>query len=384
MTATTRTRKPTASDAVLCVAFELGEGRWKLTMAGDGAGPVVRRTIPARDTRRLLETIEIGARRLGLEGRPVASCYEAGRDGFWLHRFLVAHGIENVVVDSASIEVNRRKRRAKSDRLDGEALLDLLQRHRAGGRRKVWSVVRVPSVEEEDQRHLHRELAAAKRDRTRVTNRMKGLLANQGISFAGMRGAPRGWESLQSGDGHALPPKLRARLARDQAQVAFLTQRIRELEAERRRHFREGRDVAGKQARRLYTLRAIGANGAWLLGSEFFAWRGFRNGKQVGSLAGLTPTPHQSGETERERGVGKDGNRHVRSVAIELAWAWRRFQPESELAQWYERRFGHGSTRLRKIGIVALARKLLIALWRFVERGVLPEGALLKTNLQLH
>lgn len=383
-TATTRFEKPTASDRALCVAFELGEGKWKLTMAGDVSGPVLRRTIPARDTTRLLDALAWGARKLGLEGSPVVSCYEAGRDGFWLHRFLVAQGVENRVVDSASIEVNRRKRRAKSDRLDGEALLDLLQRHRAGSRKKVWSVVRVPSVEEEDTRHLHRELAAAKRDRTRVTNRMKGLLANQGISFAGMRGVPRGWESLRSGDGHVLPPGLRARLARDQAQVAFLTQRIRDLEAERRRNFREGRGVAAEQARRLYTLRAIGANGAWLLGSEFFAWRDFRNGKQVGSLAGLTPTPHQSGETERERGVGKDGNRHVRAVAIELAWAWLRFQPESALAQWYQRRFGHGSTRLRKIGIVALARKLLIALWRFAERGVVPEGALLKTDLRMH
>lgn len=384
MTATTRFENRTASDSALCVAFELGEGRWKLTMAGDPAGPVVRRTIPARDTRCLLAAIASGAQRLGLGGRRVASCYEAGRDGFWLHRFLVVHGIENVVVDSASIEVNRRKRRAKSDRLDGEALLDLLQRHRAGGRRKVWSVVRVPSVEEEDGRHLHRELAAAKRDRTRVTNRMKGLLANQGISFAGMRGAPRGWEALRSGDGHALAPGLRARLARDAAQVAFLSQRIRELEAERRRLLREGRSAAARQARRLCSLRAIGVNGAWLLGSEFFAWRAFRSGKQVGSLAGLTPTPHQSGESERERGVGKDGNRHVRAVAIELAWAWLRFQPESQLAQWYQRRFGPGSPRLRKIGIVALARKLLIALWRFVERGVVPEGALLKIDLRLH
>jgi transposase len=384
MTATTRLENSIASDPLLCVAFELGEGRWKLTMGGDPAGPVVRHTIPARDTGRLLEALERGARRLGLEGHGVMSCYEAGRDGFWLHRFLVSQGIENLVVDSASIEVNRRKRRVKSDRLDGEALLDLLQRHRSGSHRKVWSVVRVPSVEEEDGRHLHRELSAAKRDRTRVSNRMKGLLANQGLSFAGMRGAPRGWASLRTGDGHALPPGLRARLARDQAQVEFLTQRIRELEAERRRHLRASRSAAAAQARRLLALRAIGANGAWLLGTEFFAWRGFRNGKQVGSLAGLTPTPHQSGESERERGVGKDGNRHVRAVAIELAWAWLRFQPERALARWYQRRFGHGSTRLRKIGIVALARKLLVALWRYVEHGVLPEGALLKTDLRPH
>jgi transposase len=384
MTATTRFEKPTASDPALCIAFELGEGRWKLTMAGDPAGPVVRRSIPARDTGRLLEAIGSGARRLGLESKPVASCYEAGRDGFWLHRFLTAHGIENLVVDSASIEVNRRKRRAKSDRLDGEALLDLLHRHRAGGRKRAWSVVRVPSVEEEDARHLHRELATAKRDRTRVTNRMKGLLANQGISFAGKRGAPRAWEALRTADGRGLPPGFRARLSRDQAQVDFLTTRIRELEAERRRLFREGQSRGAEQARRLYTLRAIGANGAWLLGSEFFSWRRFRNGKQVGSLAGLTPTPHQSGDTDRERGVGKDGNRHVRGVAIELAWAWLRFQPQSALAQWYARRFGHGGPRLRKIGIVALARKLLVALWRYVERGVVPEGALLKTDLRLH
>jgi transposase len=369
----------------LCTAFELGEGRWKLTLAAGLEGGVLRRTVAARDTQAILRAVEQAKRRFGLEaGTRVFSCYEAGRDGFWLHRFLVAQGIENLVVDSASIEVNRRRKRAKTDRLDGEALLDLLQRHLGGGRKKVWSVVRIPTREEEDARHLHRELATVKRDRTRVTNRIRGLLANQGLVLGQLQDVPSQVRALRGWDGQPLPEALRERLEREWAQVEQLRQRIRAIEAKRRALWTEGQDRATEAARQLYALRGIGANGAWLYAMELFGWRDFRNGKQVGSFAGLTPTPYTSGEREREQGIGKDGNRHVRAMAVELAWAWLRFQPQSELARWYEGRFGGGSKRLRKIGIVALARKLLVAVWRYLETGALPEGAELKPDLRLH
>ncbi len=313
----------------------------------------------------------------------MVSCYEAGRDGFWLHRFLCAEGVENLVVDSASIEVNRKKRRAKTDRVDLVGLLDLLARHLAGSAKPVWSVVRVPSVEDEDRRHLHRELKLLKKDRTRVSHRMKGLLANQGLTL-NLRKELRGQlQQMRLWDGTPLPPGLRGRLERYVDDYQALTGRIEELEAERRRILREEEGAVLDKVRQLYTLKAVGMNTAWAYGTELFGWRDFRNGKQVGSMAGLTPTPYDSGETEREQGIGKDGSRWIRGAAIEFAWGWLRFQPQSELSQWYQCRFGSGSKRLRKIGIVALARKLLVALWRFLETGVIPEGALLKTDLRL-
>ena len=313
----------------------------------------------------------------------VVSCYEAGREGFWLHRFLEAHGVESLVVDSSSIEVNRRKRRAKTDRLDVRALLDLLLRHMAGSHKKVWSVVHVPTVEQEDRRHLHRELQSAKRDRTRVTNRMKGLLANHGLRLDLKGDVPRQLGRLRQWDGSALPAGLHARLNREWERVQFYTDLIGRLEKDRRELARHSEDPAVEKVRQLNQLKGIGVNSAWLYVMELFGWREFRNRREVGSIVGLTPTPQESGQREREGGMSKAGNRHVRSMAIEIAWGWLRYQPESALSKWYQKRFGGGSKRIRKIGIVALARKLLIALWRFLETGMIPEGAELKTDMRI-
>ena len=369
----------------LMMAMELGESGWLLGFASAFGQKPLRRKVATRDGAAVLEQINWAKRRLGLPSdAPIASCYEAGRDGFWLHRFLTAHGIENLVVDSASIEVNRRKRRAKSDRIDLVALLDLLARHRAGSAKPVWSVVHVPSEEDEDRRHLGRELRLLKKDRTRVSHRIKGLLANHGFTLD-LRGDLRAQiETLRTWDGTALPSGLRARLHRYVGDYDYLTGRIRGLDAERRRILREEAGPVLDTVRQLYSLKAVGINTAWMYGTEFFGWRAFRNGKQVGGAAGLTPTPYASGKSEREQGIGKSGSRWVRGAAIEFAWGWLRFQPESALSQWYQQRFGSGSKRLRKIGIVALARKLLVALWRFLETGVIPEGALLKNDLRLH
>lgn len=384
MTATTRRFDPTVLRDILCISFELGEGTWELSFTSGFGEQVVRRRLRSRDREGVLRAIEVMKNHLGLPGDArVVSCYEAGREGFWLHRFLEAHGVENLVVDSSSIEVSRRARRAKTDRLDGESLLDLLLRHLAGSRKKVWSVVRVPTVEEEDRRHLHRELQSAKRDRTRVTNRMKGLLANHGLTLNLRADVPAQLAALRQWDGSPLPEGLQSRLVREWERVEFSRVLIERLEGERRELLRHSMDPAIAKVRQLNHLKGIGTNSAWLYVMELFGWREFRSRKEVGAIVGLAPTPDESGGKEREKGMSKAGNRHVRSMAIEIAWGWLRFQPDSELSRWYQRRFGGGSKRIRKIGIVALARKLMIALWRFLETGVIPEGAELKADARI-
>jgi transposase len=321
--------------------------------------------------------IERAGRRFGLPADvQVLSCYEAGRDGFWLHRFLEAVGHRSHVVDSSSIEVNRRARRAKTDSLDLAGLLRLLVRYHAGDR-KVWSVVRVPSPEAEDARHLHRELMSLKRDRVRVTNRIKGLLATQGLSLPLDSDFEREVEEAVLWDGLPLLKELSGRLKREWKRHRFLSHEIQELEHRRRNLLRESEDPAVDQVRQLLALRGIGMNSAWLYVMEFFSWREFNNRREVGALAGLTPTPHQSGDSHREQGIQKAGNRRIRAMAVEIAWGWLRYQPESELTKWYNERFGGAGRRMRKVGIVALARKLLIALWRYLETGAIPEGAAL-------
>jgi transposase len=384
MTTTTHRFDPTALAKTLCLSFELGEGTWTLTFTAGFGAPVFRRVVTSRNRDGVRGAIAAMKERFGLPvDARVVSCYEAGREGFWLHRFLVSEGVENVVVDSSSIEVSRRKRRAKTDRLDGAALLDLLLRHLAGSHKKVWSVVRVPSVDQEDRRHLHRELLSAKRDRTRVTNRMKGLLANHGLTLDLKRDVAEQLGRLRQWDGTALPSGLQARLAREWERVQFYTGLIERLEGDRRAQLRSSPDPVLQKVHQLNELRGIGVNSAWLYVMELFGWRELRNRREVGAIIGLTPTPHDSGQQEREQGLSKAGNRHVRSMAIEIAWGWLRFQPQSALSMWYQRRFGSGSTRLRKIGIVALARKLMIDLWRFLETGVIPEGAEFKTEVRI-
>jgi len=383
-TAATSKIQITSKSRILMLAFELGEESWLLGFSAGFGEPVSRRKIPSRDTDALGREIERAKSRLGLPPEtPVASCYEAGRDGFWLHRYLEAQGVENFVIDSASIEVNRRKKWAKTDRLDVNGLVDLLARHLAGSAKPPFAVVTVPSVEDEDLRHLGRELKLVKKDRTRVSNRIKGLLANQGLVIDRKEDMKRQLERLRLWNGAKIPRHLHDRLLRYVADYAYHTARIQDLERARTVLLRAGGRESLEKVWRLLWLRGVGIETAWCYGMEFFGWREFQNRRQVGSFAGLTPTPHDSGTQQRERGIGKDGSRWVRGVAIEQAWAWLRFQPESELSKWYHERFGKGSKRLRKIGIVALARKLLIALWRYVETGLLPEGAVLSASVRL-
>ena len=378
ITKTTHNQEYSTKCAKLYLAFELGKQEWKLGFTiGLGQRPRVR-TIDAGDREALQWEIGQAKKRFGLaQTAAVMSCYEAGRDGFWLHRYLLTSEIENLVVDSSSIEVKRRARRVKTDRLDVQKLLTMLMRYDSG-EKKVWSVVHVPSVEAEDKRHLHRQMRSLKADRTRYNNRIKGLLAGQGIGLAVKGNFLEKLDAVRLWNGAALPPGLRSRLEREYVCWQFVDQQIQEQEAQRAEMIRTSHDASVEKVRQLLQLRGIGPNSAWLFVMEFFGWREFRNRREVGALAGLTSTPYISGEEAREQGISKAGNRPVRGIAIEIAWGWLRHQPESELSLWYQDRFAHGGKRLRKIGIVAVARKLLIALWRYLETGVLPAGAQLK------
>jgi transposase len=369
------TTRPTPP-AALYLALELGWTEWKLAFATAPADRPRLRTVPARDRDTVLREIAAAKKRFGLPtGAPVRSCYEAGRDGFWVHRWLTAAGVQNVIVDSASIDVNRRARRSKTDRLDAGKLAAMLMRYH-GGESRVWSVVRVPDVADEDRRHLHRDLLEMKAERTRHVNRIKGLLAGAGLAvaavsddFAQVVGELRTW------DGQPVPAGLRQRLLREFERHQFVDRQIRDLENERARLIRRGTEPAVKKVRTLLKLRGVGANSAWLYVMEVFGWREIRNRRELASLAGLTPTPYQSGSSAREQGISKAGNRRLRAMAVEIAWCWLQYQPQGELARWYQRRFGSGNSRQRRVGIVALARKLLVALWQYLEGGPPPAGA---------
>ncbi|PYR02170.1 MAG: IS110 family transposase [Acidobacteria bacterium] len=374
----TRTSESTAPTGGLLLAFELGQRSWKLGFTvGMGQRPRIRQ-MPAGAVSALVTEIERAKKRFGLSSdTPVTSCYEAGRDGFWLHRYLVAYGITNYVVDSSSIEVNRRARRAKTDRLDLAGLLSLLARYVLGDRR-AWRVVRVPTVAEEDARHLPRTLEALTQDRSRLMSRLKSLLTTQGVSLPIDGQFLKQLKAAHLWDGTPLPPGLHERLTRTWTQLRDVNGQIRDLKALRLTRPENLTPATSRVLAQLLTMRAIGPIGASVLATEIFGWRRIRNRRELGALVGLVPAPYQSGETDYDQGITRAGNAHVRRVIVQLAWGWIRHQPDSALTHWYQQRFGAGGKRLRKIGIVALARKLLIALWRYLETGVVPDGAQLK------
>jgi transposase len=365
----------------LLVSFELGRDKWVLGLLGGAASKPRKVRIRARDLQRLGEVLAQAKERFGLPAEaPVASCYEAGRDGFWLHRYLLSQGIANRVVDSSSIEVSRRARRPKTDRLDAEKLVLLLWRELYGPRlgRRSWSVVRAPAAEQEDTRQDDRERRRLRRDRQAVRNEMLGLLAAQGVYDVSPAELAERLDTLRLWDGAPLPPRLRERLERSLARLRVLEEQLAELEQARRERVRRGCSVLVQQVRQLTTLRSIGETTAFTLAEEF-GWRDFKNARQVGAAAGLTGSPWSSGALEREQGISRAGNPRVRATMVNLSWLWLRHQPRSALSQWHLRRFARGNKRQRRVGIVALARKLLIALWRFWSAGVIPEGAQFKT-----
>lgn len=362
----------TEIQADLYMSLELGDKKWMLTLSDGRRGPS-RYTVDAGDTAAVADCIRKARERCKLEPQAkVHSCYEAGRDGWWLHRWLLEQGIDNIVVDSASIEVNRHARRAKTDRLDGDKLLAMLLRHRTGER--VWSVLHEPTPEDEDARRTHRELARLSKEQTAHTNRISSLLVLHNLRprlIIGGRDWARWWER----HGEQVPPALRAEIERESARLALVKQQVKALEAARRQEL-----AAGKQplVAHLARLRAIGPKGAWVLVKELFGWRRFANRRELAGCLGLAPTPYASGDSQIEQGISKAGNKRARALLVELSWGWLRLQPDSALTQWFNRRFAAGGKRMRRIGIVALARRLAIALWRYLEYGEIPNGAVLK------
>ena len=306
---------------------------------------------------------------------PVIACHEAGPAGFWIHRALTQLGVASRIVDSASLEVNRRRRRAKTDRLDALQLLRQLLRV-CFGERGVWSEVRVPTVAQEAARQVSRERTALVKEQTRLVNQLRGWLATWGTTLPSRR--PDGWwRSVRDWAGAELPAELQARLARAHARLALVASQIDELDAQQAAAVAATLD-ADAPLRRLTRLKAVAPTSASILLEEGLVWRDFRNRRQIGGLLGFAPTPYNSGDSERDQGISGAGNKRLQAVSIQLAWNWVRWQPDSALTRWYRARFGTGK-RARRIGIVALARKLLIALWRCATQGVPPEGAILKS-----
>src|SRR6058998_3079309 len=372
MIATTRPEM-SVSEATLYVAFELGKKEWKLAMtSGFGVAPWLR-SVVSGDWRGVDRVIAQGRARFGLAAAvPVVSCYEAGRDGFWIHRALQQRGIRNRVVDSASIEVNRRARRAKTDRLDALKLVRMLVRVCYG--EKAWSEVRVPSVADEAARQVSRERTALTQEQTRVINQMRGWLATWGTTLPRRR-TGAWWTTVRDWAGAPLPVAVQARLGRAEARRAVLAGQIAELDAQQRGAVTTA--APGSAVRQLVQLKGVATTSASVLLDEGLVWRAFQNRRQIGGLLGFAPTPYNSGESTREQGISRAGNNRLQSISIQLAWNWVRWQPASALTAWYRAQFGKGK-RSRRIGIVAVARKLVIALWRYVTTGVVPAGAILK------
>lgn len=384
-TQVTQLVKDNAKDGVLYMAIEMGEKSWTLLFS-DGKPKAngqlrVHQAVVEGDKKECLDAVVNQAKerfKLSAEVK-VVSCYEAGQEGFWPHRWMEAAGVVNCVVDSASLEVNRRYRRAKTDQLDVRKMLEMLVRWSLG-ERGVWRVVRVPSVEEEDRRRLHRELERIKKEEKQHRTRIRSLLKLHGLRPAVNPGG-RGWSSYVQGLSDVLPARAWSEMVRQTERLELVQRHKRALQAEQAQALEQApsADALMQQIVGLALLRGIGVGSAWLLVMEFFGWRQFKSRRQVAGCAGLDPTPYDSGQSRREQGISKAGNKRVRWLMVELAWSWLRYQPDSALSRWFHQRFGGGGKRQRRVGIVALARRLLVALWNYLDRGVIPEGAEFKS-----
>jgi transposase len=384
LAATTPTVRDDALAACL-IAIELSKASWVVGIQTPLSNKPSQFRLAAGDWKGLLKLIEQTRRQVERElGQPVEmiSCYEAGYDGFWLHRQLEAHGVRNYVLDPASLLVTRRARRAKTDRIDVVRMLRALGRY-LRGEPDACSVVRVPEVEQEDARRLHRERDRLIRERVQHVNRIKGLCATQGIyDYQPMRADRKAQlEGLYTGDGRPLPPRLKAEIVRELQRLELVLNMIAEIEAERDAIVKDeaSQHVNAGKIKALASFKSIGPEFATKMVGEIY-YRSFDNRRQVGSFIGLAPSPWSSGAMERDQGISKAGNPRARSTALELAWMWLRHQPGSALSIWFRERVGDSKGRVRRIAIVALARKLLVALWRYLETGLVPTGAVFKAR----
>jgi len=377
MTATTRPTVGSVSEPTLYAAFELGKKQWKLAVTSGFGVTALVRTVASSDLAGVARVLAQARVRLGVPAAaPVVSCYEAGRDGFWIHRALTQLGIANRVVDSASIEVNRRKRRTKTDRVDALKLVAMLVRE-CLGEKHVWQEVRVPSVADETARQVSRERTALTQEQTRLRNQINSYLATWGcVVSARARRGPRWWTTVRDWTAAPLPLEVQARIARSEARLAVVAEQIATIETQQRAATRAAQPDSALG--RLVQLKSIATTSAAVLLGEGLVWRDFQNRRQIGGLLGFAPTKYDSGESTRDQGISRAGNPRLQSISIQLAWSWVRWQPASRLTRWFQDHFG-ARKRERRVGIVAVARKLIIALWRYVTRGVVPEGAILKT-----
>jgi transposase len=371
----TRTLPGSVSEPSLYVAFELGATQWKLGMtSGWGTAPWVR-TVAAGNWPAIRRVFAQARQRFGLPASAgVVSCYEAGRDGFWIHRALAAQGISNRIVDSASIEVNRRARRAKTDRLDARKLAQMLVRA-CLGEPNVWREVRVPAAAVEAARHVSRERMQLTQDRTRLVNQVRGWLTTWGARLPARR-AGQWWTTVCAWTEEPLPAEVQARIARAQERLTMIETQLRALSARQREAAAAA--PAASALGRLVQLKGIAASGASVLLEEGLVWRAFRNRREVGGMLGFAPLPYQSGDQARDQGIARAGNTRWRAISTQLAWNWVRWQPTSALTRWYQQSFGGRGARARRIGIIAVARKLVIALWRYATTGERPTGAIVK------
>jgi transposase len=363
-------------EPVLYVAFELGKKEWKLAMtSGFGRQPWLR-TIAGGDLGAVEREVRSGRQRFGLPASArVVSCYEAGRDGFWIHRAVQRLGFENRVVDSASIEVNRRARRTKTDRIDALKLVMMLVRA-CGGERRVWAEVRVPTAEAEAARHRSRERTALVHEQTRLRNQIGSWLATCGCRVtARTRRQVAWWTAVRDWADAALPAPVQARIARAEARLAIVAAQVAAIDGSQATTTQQAE--SNSPLARLVRLKGVATTSASVLLDEGVVWRAFQNRRQIGGLLGFAPAHYDSGDSHRDQGITRAGNKRLQSVMVQLAWGWVHWQRQSALTRWYQERFGRGK-RARRVGSVALARKLLIALWRYATTGVLPVGAVLK------
>jgi transposase len=370
---------------VCCVALELSQSSWVCAFSPPDGGRTSIHKITAGDVDRLISILEKGRTKAAqFVGRrvEVIICYEVGYDGFWLARLLNARGIRTIVFDPASFLQPRRGRLAKTDRLDAEGMTRTLRTWLSGDR-TVAREVYIPTIEEEDAKRIERERKHLVEERTRIVGRIKGLLALHGVRLSGKRIGKKGLierlDEIRTGDARPLAPFLRRDIERMIRHYEFICNQIVEVEADRKAALTSETSSFPhrEKVHRLATMGAVGETTATVLVAEVYH-RTFATRRHVASFVGLAPSPYDSGEVRRDRGINKAGTKLARQTLVELAWFWLRYQPNSKLARWWHERFGKMGMRGRKVGIVALARKLAIALWRFVEQGVVPEGATLK------
>src|SRR3954454_9459770 len=365
--------------SAIFVSLELSRSSWVITSLSPGKGEKMsKHSLDSSDVKGLLDHFaKLRAKAQARTGKtfPVIAIHEAGLDGFWIHRVLEREGIESHVVDAASVLTSRRRRKAKTDRIDGEALLRTLLAYKRSEPR-VCAMVRPPSPDEEDRRRLCRERKTLVCERVAHVNRIKGLLFAQGISDYEpcRRDRRERLEQLATGDGRPLTAHLKGQLSRELERLEVILQQLKAMEAERDALLAPKGEAAPAPVAALAGLCGIGPEFAAVLWLECF-FRSFGNRRQVAAYAGLAPTPWQSGSVDHEQGVSKSGNSKLRSTMVQLAWLWVQHQPTSALSRWFKERIKQNGGRGKKAAIVALARKLLVALWKFVSNGVVIEGA---------